>query len=158
MVDNRLIHSMIDPQVFVGTCPRTVDDVEHLRQQLAITAVLTLQTDDDRRLYRLDWAELQRAYEHEGIRVYELPILDRDEDALAERLPEAVELLEDLIRQEHLVFLHCNIGNGRSPTVAAAWLHWRRGWGLARAVAHLKDCRRCEPNAGVIRRAAAMHR
>lgn len=155
MTDGPLTHNIIDPRVFVGDCPQTADDIRHLATQLSVTAVLTLQTDDDRQLYRLDWPELRRAYEQMGIRIYELPITDRSEEALTERLREAVDLLDRLVGLGELVLLHCNIGNGRSPTVAAAWLHWRRGWSLEEAVAHLRECRKCEPNPGVIERASA---
>ena len=157
-MNNHLSYNIIDPQVFVGACPQTPEDVEHLKQQISVTAVLTLQTDDDRRLYRLDWGQLRRAYQHVGAQVVELPIEDKSEEALAEHLRRAVDRLDELVQQGHSVLLHCNIGNGRSPTVAAAWLCWRRDWSLEDAVAHLRACRNCEPNPNVIQRAEKISR
>jgi len=36
------------PQLFLGSHPQTTDEIERLRQEAGITAVLNLQTDDDR--------------------------------------------------------------------------------------------------------------
>ena len=35
--------------LFIGSHPQTIDDVEQLRRESAITAVLNLQTDEDMR-------------------------------------------------------------------------------------------------------------
>lgn len=147
--------SRILPNLFVGACPQTPADIEELNRTLHVTAVLTLQTPDDRQLYGLDWDALRRTYENEGLHLVEVPIRDQEEAALVQELPHAVAVLDDLFRQNHRVLLHCNIGNGRSPTVAAAWLHWRGGWNLSDAIDHVRKHRRCEPNGPVIEAAEA---
>jgi hypothetical protein len=35
------------PNLFVGSCPRNQGDIDHLKTDVGITAVLNLQTDDD---------------------------------------------------------------------------------------------------------------
>lgn len=155
-IPQELPGNVVAPRLFVGGCPQTPEDVRDLKEDLGLTAVLTLQTDADRCLYRLDWPELRRAYEHEGIEIFEFPVLDRDAADLARRLPDAVNFLDDLLGRGHQVLIHCNIGNGRSPTVVAAWLHWKRGWNLDDAVRHVARCRDCEPNPEVIQRASVM--
>jgi protein-tyrosine phosphatase len=145
--------NLVAPRLFVGACPESPADVEHLKQELDATTVLTLQTDADRRLYRLDWPGLLRAYEREGIELVELPILDRDEEDLARRLPQAVHVLDELLHRGDQVLVHCNIGNGRSPTVVAAWLHWKQDWDVDAAVEHVHGCRDSQPNPEIIRRA-----
>ena len=55
--------------------------------------------------------------------------------------------LDRMLKTGHTVYLHCTAGTGRSPTVAAAYLHWCLAWPLERALAHLRDARDCSPNA-----------
>ncbi|MGH9496760.1 MAG: dual specificity protein phosphatase family protein, partial [Candidatus Sulfotelmatobacter sp.] len=47
-------------------------------------------------------------------------------------------------------YVHCTAGISRSPTVVAAYLHWRLKWPLERALAALKEARECTPNELVI--------
>lgn len=147
--------SQILPDLVIGACPQTPADIGGLKRDFRVTAVLSLQTGDDHRLYRLDRGMLRRTYEDEGIDLVEVPIRDKDEAALIRQLPHAVTVLDGLLHQKHRVLLHCNIGNGRSPTVAAAWLHWRGGWDLDAAIDHVKRHRCCEPNRRVIEAAQA---
>jgi hypothetical protein len=42
-------YAQIVPELFLRSHPRSADDIDRLRQEAAITAVLNLQTDDDMR-------------------------------------------------------------------------------------------------------------
>ncbi|MGO8751460.1 MAG: hypothetical protein ACLQNE_36405 [Thermoguttaceae bacterium] len=50
------------PQVFVGSCPIRPEDIDLLRQELEITAVLNVQTEDDFDFWGIDWDQLATHY------------------------------------------------------------------------------------------------
>ena len=52
-------HSQILPRLFVGSCPATTEDINHLKADLGITAILNLQTDQDLDYWDLDWPRLE---------------------------------------------------------------------------------------------------
>ena len=139
------------PSLFVGAFPKSAGDVELLRRECGVTAVLNLQTDDDMRHFNLDWNSLQARYLASGIELWRVPVRDFDTEDLREKLPECVRLLNHLLGAGHSVYVHCSAGAGRSPTVVAAYLHWRCGRDLDEAVTFLKRCRPCSPNVEAIR-------
>ena len=145
--------SHVLPRLYVGSCPENLEDIARLRREYRVTAVLTFQTDADRRLYNISWDLLRECYRQWDIAVRQVPIQDKSEDDLTRKLPESVEALGQLLDQGHTVFAHCNIGNGRSPTVVAAWLYWTQGRDLEAAAAEVRQCRECQPNLNVIRSA-----
>jgi hypothetical protein len=55
----RMDYAQITSRLFVGSCPRTIDDIERLRQDLVITAILSLQTDEDMTSINLNWRYLE---------------------------------------------------------------------------------------------------
>ena len=61
------------------------------------------------------------------------------------KLRAAVGVLDGLLRAGHVVYVHCNAGINRSPTVAVAYLHWIEKWELMAAYAHVISCRPCDP-------------
>jgi hypothetical protein len=141
-------------ELFVGSCPETVADVETLQSSLGISSVLNLQTDHDIRVENLDWKALQDRYRQLGINLHRLPIRDFDFEDLTEKLPECARTLRNLLRDGHTVYVHCSLGWNRSPTVAIAYLHWYRMWSLKRATQQVLACKDCDPAVDAIRRAA----
>ena len=49
------------------------------------------------------------------------------------------------MRQGHIVYVHCNMGVNRSPSIVIAYLHWVVGWDLEKATDHVMKCRSCDP-------------
>ena len=135
--------SQILPNLFVGSCPSGHDDINWLKRE-GVTALLNVQTDEDMAY----WGFL--AHDQAGIEVRRVPIRDFDPDDLRRKLPLAVEVLEELL-QEHTVYVHCNMGINRSPSVVIAYLYWVLGWDLERAADHVLKCRSCDPYLDVIR-------
>lgn len=133
------------PDVYVGSCPLSADDLDRLRRGFGITAILNLQTEDDFDFWGIDWPSLEAHALESGIKVRRVPVRDFDVDDLRRKLPEAVEALDDLLRAGHTVYVHCSAGINRSPSTVVAYLHWIAGWDLDKAVRHVKDCRDCEP-------------
>ena len=142
------------PKLFIGSYPESADDIERLKCEAGVTAVLNLQTDDDMRYFKLDWDSLLHHYKSCGIELRRVPVRDFDAVDLRRKLPACVSMFNDLVESGHTVYLHCSAGAGRSPTVAIAYLFWRYGWGLDQAVAHVIQCRRCSPNVEAIRLAS----
>jgi protein-tyrosine phosphatase len=138
-------------QLFVGSRPRTVEDIEQLKQDAGITAVLNLQTDEDMYWYDIDWEALEAHYRQSEIEVTRFPIKDFEPEELREKLPGCVRTLEKLLLVGHTVYLHCTAGVNRSPSVAIAYIHRCRGLDLEKAVAFVMERRNCSPEVEAIR-------
>jgi atypical dual specificity phosphatase len=135
---------IIDKRLFIGSCPMDADDVEQLKAA-GVTAVISLQTDDDLEQRDINWAAMENEYRRQGIVVNRWPITDFSPSDLRKKLRGCVRLLDNLIRTGNVVYLHCNAGINRSPTAAVAYLHWIEGWDLRSAHAHVVRCRPCDP-------------
>jgi protein-tyrosine phosphatase len=142
--------SQIQPQLFVGSCPTNADDINHLKADYGVTAILNLQTDNDFDYWDLDWGRLQARCSELQITVRRIPIRDFDGEDLRKQLPLCVRGLDELLRAGHTVYVHCNVGAGRSPSVAIAYLYWKRRWNLDDAIEHVTRCRSCSPNIDAI--------
>ncbi len=147
-------YNRILPELFLGSYPKDNSELDLLRQRSGITAVLNLQTDEDMRSLNLDWGSLQDHYTASGIELRRVPVRDFDPTDLREKLPECVRVLDQLLKEGRLVYVHCTAGAGRSPTVVIAHLHWCRNWDLDEAVAFVKKYRTCSPNVETIRLAS----
>src|SRR5262249_23934039 len=108
-----------------------------------ITAVVSLQDDADLASKRLRAADLERACADLGLGLHRAPVPDGDAEALALKLPAIVERLHALIDAGGRVYLHCNAGYNRAPTVAVAYVHVHRGLSLDDACALVKQRRSC---------------
>ncbi len=131
------------PNLFIGPDPRVEEEFEQLRS-LKIRAILSVQTDDD--VQQGGVARAKEAAERAGFIFCSIPVTDFDRLELRRKLPTCVAKLHELLNAGHTVYIHCTAGVNRSPTVAAAYLHWRLGWPLEKAVAHLESVRNCCPD------------
>jgi hypothetical protein len=139
------------PQLFVGSHPASLGDLEQLRRDLRITAVLNLQTDNDMGILGVDWPRLLDGYRQLGLELRRVPIHDFDSADLQRHLPEAVAALSRLLQAGHTVYVHCTAGIGRSASTAVAYLAWAEKWGLDRAMRHVLARHACTPNSDAIR-------
>jgi protein-tyrosine phosphatase len=133
------------PNLFVGSCPQDVEDIDRLKRDFSITAVLSLQTDHDLLSWRIRWDKMRASYKRMGIEIRRVPVRDFDPDELRRLLPECVRVLDELLQAGHTVYLHCNAAVNRSPTVAIAYLHWIKGMTLEEATDHVMQRHSCEP-------------
>ena len=141
------------PNLFVGPDPWSVEDFEHLRA-LGVSAVLSLQQTDERdRGSNQEPKNDLKSNVRSEMEFHSIPITDFNRAELQARLPDAVNALAKLLDAGHTVYLHCTAGVNRSPTVAAAYLHWKKRWPLQRALQHLQNARNCCPDAAAIRMA-----
>jgi len=123
----------VEKQIFIGNAPQTSVDVARLKQ-MKISAVVSLQSDEDLKTHRIDWAKLTKAYEYNDIHVERYPITDFDEDDLALKLPTPVRSLNNLVSVGHTAYVHCNAGVCRAPATVLAYLCHYRGLGLKSAL------------------------
>ncbi len=150
-----VIHfSQILPELYVGSHPRSAVDLERLVGSLGTTAVLNLQTDRDLDDWNIDWTRLEKSYRHHSVVLRRVPIVDFDREDLCERLSQAVDTLDEMLRGGHRVYLHCTAGAERAPSTAIAYLTWCRGWSLQQATSHVERVRDCAPGIDAIVRAA----
>jgi protein-tyrosine phosphatase len=134
----------ITQHLLIGEYPRS-DDIGWLRDSYHITAVHNLQDDDDVRLHGLDLRAVRDECDANDIRFLRTPIQDGSADAMAERLRVAIDDLHSLIADGNRVYLHCNAGLNRAPTLAIGYLRAHGKMSLDEAVAHVKKHRACGP-------------
>ena len=141
------------PELYVGSCPTRAEEIDFLKQT-GVTAVLSLQTDDDLVTWGLSWPRLADYYGKVGIEGRRVPIGDFDAEDLRRKLPAGVKALDELLSAGRTVYLHCSGGVNRSPSVAIAYLHWILGWDLDRAANHVKQRHPSNPYVDAIRLAS----
>jgi protein-tyrosine phosphatase len=132
------------PELLIGEYPRP-EDVAWLSQTHGITAVLNLQDDEDLAVKGLDLPSLAAMYDRHGIMMVRVPVPDASGDRLALALEHTLDRLHGLIESGRRVYLHCNAGINRAPTVAIAFMHVYRTMPLKEATAFVRKRRSCAP-------------
>lgn len=138
------------PNLFVGSCPRDQADIEYLKTDVGITAVLNLQTDQDFVHWGIRWERLEAAYEALGIEIRRVPVTDFNPEEVRQKLPACVKALDELLRAGHTAYVHCSAGMNRSPSTVVAYLHWVREMSLGEAVEFVLERHACDPYVDVI--------
>jgi protein-tyrosine phosphatase len=136
--------SEITDLLLVGEYPR-LSDIEWLKHQHRVTAIHNLQDDEDLRINGIDAVALREFARKAGIKLVRTPICDGSADDMAARLLVALRDLDELLRAHERVYLHCNAGLNRAPTLAIAWLRANSGMSLNEAMVHVKKRRACGP-------------
>ena len=137
-------HAFVLGQLAIGEYP-TPEDARWLRDRHRFDAVISLQDDTDLERKGLSAAALERAYANAGIAWHRIPVPDGDADVLRARLDATLDLLHGLLAAGGRVYLHCNAGLNRAPTVAIAYLHVHQGHALDVARDLVKARRPCVP-------------
>ena len=132
----------VTSRLLIGSYPMDNKEIEELRS-VGITAILSLQTDEDLREREIEWERKAALAANLTFRC--VPVRDFDAAELQQKLPKCVIVLDRMLKAGHTVYLHCTAGVKRSPTVAAAYLHWCLAWPLERALAHVREARDCCP-------------
>ena len=136
--------AVILPELRIGEYPAP-QDVAWLSETYGITAVVSLQDDADLACKGLALGALEAAYRAASMHFDRVPMGDGDIADLDQRLDDAVALIAQRTAERESVYLHCNAGMNRAPTVAIAFLHVHRGLTLADARDHVKQRRACVP-------------
>jgi protein-tyrosine phosphatase len=136
--------SEITDYLLVGEYPRDCD-IAWLSSEHRVTAIHNLQDDEDLRINALDIAVLREVSARHGIKLVRTPIQDGSTDDMGDRLRAALSDLTTLIEAGERVYLHCNAGLNRAPTLAIAYLRAHGGMSLNEALARVKQRRSCGP-------------
>jgi protein-tyrosine phosphatase len=136
--------SVISDELLVGEYPAATD-IAWLKDTYGITAVHNLQDDDDLLMNGLDNRGLSAEYTAHGIDYVRTPIQDGSADAMAARLEAALHDLRGLVGSGARVYVHCNGGMNRAPTLAIAFLRAYRQMSLEEAMMLVKKQRACGP-------------
>ena len=137
-------HAFVLPALAVGEYP-TPEDAAWLRERCRIGAVISLQDDLDLERKGVRLRELVAAYGRVGIAMERHPVADGDGAALCAVLDGVIESLHRFLTAGERVYLHCNAGLNRAPSVAVAYLHRHHGLSLDDACAAVKARRPCVP-------------
>lgn len=144
-------HAEILPCLLIGEYP-TPEDAEWLRVELGVGAVVCLQDEADMAGKMLSPNALRAAYAAQGIEFQHFPVADGDGDRLAAALEGVVAAIHSFVRAGVRVYVHCNAGMNRAPTVAIAYLHVHQGMALPAACGLVKQRRLCLPYMSVLER------
>jgi len=136
--------SQILPTLFVGEYPR-VEDIGWLKQEFNISAVFSLQDNDDLQAKGLTLHTLADECGRHRVEFRRAPVADFNCESLAIALPAALQELHALTQASHRTFLHCNAGCNRAPTLAIAYLHVHHNMTLEAARDFFKVRRPCGP-------------
>ena len=137
----RVEWSVIHTDLLVGSAPQTAEDFDCLYRDAQVSAVLSLQHDEDLRRAGLTSADLHRMAATRGLLMARCPLRDHDPADQQRGLPAAVRTLHTLRQQGHRVYVHCTLGVNRAPRVVLAYLTWVEFVNLDEAVSRLHRVR-----------------
>ncbi|WVY97682.1 hypothetical protein V8G54_029833 [Vigna mungo] len=171
-------YNFIRPDLIVGSCPQTPDDVEKLRR-IGVKTIFCLQQNPDLE-YPNQFAIQEYAKAHD-VQHLRAEIRDFDAFDLRMRLPAVVSKLYKAINSNGgVTYIHCTAGLGRAPAVAAvhltfptprfhnsgslrhrttpfitAYMFWVLGYTFKEAHTLLQSKRECFPKLDAIKSATA---
>ena len=138
--------------LWVGPYPSDPFFIATLAEEVGIRGLVSVQTDDDLAILRLNWSALEAFITNRGLALARVPIRDFDNRALGRGLPEAIAAVHFFRSTGRRTYLHCTAGLNRSPSVAVAYLVAHRGLTLDEAWAQVTEGRRCLPARKVLAR------
>ncbi|MDG2308842.1 MAG: dual specificity protein phosphatase family protein [Candidatus Binatia bacterium] len=145
------VSRILDGRLLIGEYP-TPDDIDWLRDEHGIQAVVSLQDDIDLTYKSIDLPSLEGAYAKAGIPLHRFGVIDGDPDDLIPSLEAILARLHELLGENRRVYVHCNAGYNRAPSVAIAYLHAHHGLSLDEAHSFVRERRACAPYLSALRR------
>ncbi|XP_047337227.1 phosphoglucan phosphatase DSP4, amyloplastic isoform X2 [Impatiens glandulifera] len=149
-------YNFIRPDLIVGSCLQTPEDVDKLRS-IGVKTIFCLQQDSDLEYFSVDIGAIREyAKSCDDIEHLRAEIRDFDGFDLRMRLPAVVSKLHKAInRNGGIAYIHCTAGLGRAPAVALAYMFWIQGYKLSEAHSLLLSKRSCFPKLDSIKSATA---
>ena len=137
----RLNWDVIRHDLVIGSCPRSPSDLDRIRAESKVSAILSVQHDECLEKLEIDYPQLVRHGQTLGLSMQRSPMRDFDINDQRRQLPDAVHALHRLLSQGDSVYLHCTAGINRSSLTALAYLTWVEGQLLDEALALLRQAR-----------------
>jgi predicted protein tyrosine phosphatase len=113
---------LVRDDVIVGSCPINTSDIDKIIQSTEVSAILSLQSEQCRAHFDIDFQTLCDHARINGIFVKNTPMLDFNDDDQRRVLPSAVRALYELLAKGHRVYVHCTAGLNRSPLTVLGYL------------------------------------
>jgi atypical dual specificity phosphatase len=133
--------NVVRHDLVVGSCPREPSDLDALRLETHVSAVLSVQHDECLEKQEIDYPRQVRYGRRLGLTMERCPLRDFDPADQRRALPAAVRALHGLLRQGHRVYVHCTAGINRAPLVVLTYLSLVEGMGLEEAMTLLVHAR-----------------
>ncbi|XP_059628393.1 phosphoglucan phosphatase DSP4, amyloplastic isoform X2 [Cornus florida] len=148
--------NFIRPDLIVGSCLQTPDDVDKLRG-IGVKTIFCLQQDPDLEYFGVDITAIRKyATIYDDIQHLRAEIRDFDSFDLRMRLPAVVSKLHKAVnRNGGITYVHCTAGMGRAPAAALTYMFWVQGYKLNEACDLLLSKRSCFPKLDAIKSATA---
>ncbi|MDG4596698.1 MAG: dual specificity protein phosphatase family protein [Candidatus Contendobacter sp.] len=137
----RLNWNVVRRDLVVGSCPRELSDLDAIRVETRMSAILSVQHDECLEKLGIDYAAYVRHGRRIGLTMERWPLRDFDPADQRRGLPAAVGGLHGLLRQGHRVYVHCTAGINRAPLVVLAYLTLIEGASLEEAMTLLLRAR-----------------
>jgi len=144
----------LDHQIAVGASLSHAEDIDFL-ESVSVMAVVCLQSEED--ITDTDLAPLRTRCDVLGIHHIRVPIIDFDPEDLLASLDDAVAAVQAEVERGRKVYVHCNVGLNRSPSVVIAWLVAHRGMALQDATDWLMERREVFPYPDIMSAWAERH-
>ena len=141
MTHGRLNWNVVRHDLVVGSGPREPSDLDALRVETRVSAMLSVQHDECLAHQGIDDPGLVRHGRRLGLTMERCPLRDFDPADQQRGLPAAVRGLWGLLRQGHRVYVHGTAGINRSPRVVLAYLTRVEGIDLEEAMTLLVHAR-----------------
>lgn len=113
--------------IFVGTAPRRREHLQILKEH-QINVIFNLQTEEDmirNSLEELDSPEsLSEYFISNGFGYIWFPTTDMSSTRRQLMIPQAAIILQKLLDLNHVIYVHCNAGVGRSINAVCGYLHY----------------------------------
>ncbi len=119
----------------IGSCPIGLRDIDRIHENTAVSALLSLQSDECRAALGIDYELLVEHAERRGLLLLNAPMRDFDAEDQRKRLPRAISKLGALLADGHRTYLHCTAGINRAPLVALGYLTFVKGMAVPDAMA-----------------------
>lgn len=149
-------YNFIRPDLIVGSCLQSPEDVDKLRN-IGVKTIFCLQQDPDLEYFGVDINAIRKyAQSYNDIEHIRAEIRDFDGYDLRIRLPAVVSTLFKAVnRNGGITYIHCTAGLGRAPATALAYMYWVQGYKLSDALNLLLSKRTCCPKVDAIKSATA---
>jgi len=133
----------IDDNIIVGSCPRSVEDVDRLVEEANIEAIICLQSDACFEALEIDWNAIRDRAVDRGVVMSRVAVRDFDHNDQANMLPEAVRVLAGHLMSGRRTYVHCTAGINRATLTVVGYLCMYKGMDLEEAVPFVKSRRPC---------------